>query len=280
MKKKQQHGRRWALVGIPDHQGVLAVRGRLGAAQGPRAFRELFATFKGRDGVESALADYGDAPTLHSEAADFFARAHEEAGLSVLVGGGHDHGYTQLLGLRRSLKKNARIGCLNVDAHLDVRKPNPAITSGSPFFVALEEKVLDPKRLVEFGIQKHCNGPELWDYVQKKKVRVYPFETLRNGNAISKFKQALSLLARTCDQIVLSFDLDSVLQAAAPGVSAPQSEGFTPMEILEFMRIAGENRKVCSLGIFELNPIHDQDRRTARLAATAAYHFIASRINS
>ena len=43
------------------------------------------------------------------------------------------------------------------------------------------------------------------------------------------------------------------------------------------VEIAGREKKVVSLGLFELNPEHDIDQRTARLAATLAYHFIASR---
>jgi arginase family enzyme len=38
--------------------------------------------------------------------------------------------------------------------------------------------------------------------------------------------------------------------------------------------LAGECRKVVSLGIFELNPIHDSGERTSRLAATSAWHFL------
>lgn len=60
--------------------------------------------------------------------------------LSVIIGGGHDHGYTQLSSIKKTLPKNARLGCINIDAHLDVRKPNPVPSSGSPFYIALEEK--------------------------------------------------------------------------------------------------------------------------------------------
>jgi arginase family enzyme len=43
------------------------------------------------------------------------------------------------------------------------------------------------------------------------------------------------------------------------------------------MEIAGAEARACSLGIFELNPDHDGDGRTARLAATAAWHYVAAR---
>jgi len=198
------------------------------------------------------------------------------------VGGGHDHGYSHLLGIAQAFthgkKKKLRLGCINIDAHLDVREPTPMITSGSPFFLALESGILSPDRFIEFGIQKHCNAPDLWTYVDKKCVQVVPFEKLRHGRAVREFKKALKKVSDRSDFVVISFDIDSVASAFAPGVSAPQAEGFNPSEILEMMTLAGLNRKTVSLGIFETNPEHDIDDRTSRLAATAAYHFIASAI--
>ena len=68
--------------------------------------------------------------------------------------------------------------------------------------------------------------------------------------------------------------MDAAASAFAPGVSAPQAEGFTASEMIEMMEIAGSEKKVVSLGIFELNPEHDLEDITARLAATVAYHFV------
>jgi formiminoglutamase len=170
--------------------------------------------------------------------------------------------------------KKLRLGCMNIDPHLDVRKPSPLVTSGSPFYLAIESGVLHPSRFIEFGIQSHCNAPALWDYVGKKKIEIIPFEKLRGGNAVAAFQQALKRLSAKCDVIVLSMDLDAAAQAYAPGVSAPQAEGFTPSDLIQFAEIAGKNKKVVSLGLFELNPAHDIDDRTARVGATVAWHFI------
>lgn len=128
---------------------------------------------------------------------------------------------------------------------------------------------------MEFGIQSHCNGPELWEYAKAKKLNIIPFEKLRYGKAASAFAAALKKLSASCDAVVVSLDLDAAAAAFAPGVSAPQAEGFTPSDMIEMMEIAGSAKSVVSLGIFELNPLLDLDDRTARLGATAAYHFVA-----
>jgi formimidoylglutamase len=275
------------IIGIPDHQGVINVGGRVGAGRGPIPFRNIFRRFKSQHPVLTCVTDKGDvtaltsdAATNHKQAIDFIKKNLTPQDLSVIIGGGHDHGYSHLAGvagaLLKSSEKKIRLGCINIDAHLDVRKPAPMISSGSPFYLALESGVLDPKRFIEFGIQSHCNSAELWEYVEQKGVKVIPYNQLRNGKAVSTFKKALKKLSTSCDAIVISLDLDALAAAYCPGVSAPQAEGFTPSEIIEMMEIAGANKKCVSLGIFELNPEHDEDLRTARLAATAAFHFIES----
>ncbi len=280
--------RTWALLGAPDHQGVVHVGGRIGAAFGPEAFRRLFLRVRGQDGVLESMRDLGDVGITedisanHRRAAQHVLKAHAEHSLSVFVGGGHDHGYSHLRGLSELATAEGRkikLGCINIDAHLDVRRPDPEITSGSPFYLALESKILKSEDLVEFGIQAHCNARELWSYAKAKKIKIVPFASLRGGKGVGVFARELKKLATRCDLVAVSLDLDAVAQAYAPGVSAPQAEGFSSSEIIEMMELAGQMRRVSSLGIFELNPIHDQNDLTARLAATAAYHFIASALS-
>ena len=275
----------WAIVGVPDHLGVLNVGGRIGAAGGPRAFRTALSRFKHIH--PSLVLDQDVAPLSgkieanHETAAQLVSRAYlQTEGRVVVVGGGHDHGYSHLLGVHRALveilkKPDVRLGCINLDAHLDVREPKPLVTSGSPFYLAIENKILQPEDFVEFGIQRHCNSKELWDYVSSKKITCVPLRELRNGQAANRFEQELHRLSKVCDAVVISFDLDSVAMAYAPGVSAPQAEGFNPSDIAEMMEIAAREPKSRSLGIFELNPEHDPTGSTALLAASACFHFVA-----
>jgi arginase family enzyme len=247
---------------------------------------------KGKDPVQPTRYDCGNVSPItndieknHRRAIELVRNGHRACGLSVVVGGGHDHGYSHLLGVYQALVMNLpegkadtqkiRIGCINIDAHLDVRKPSPVITSGSPFYLAIESELLEPRNFVEFGIQSHCNGSELWDYIANYKIKVVPFEDLRHDRAVQQFKTVLKKLSANCDAIVVSLDMDAAAACYAPGVSAPQAEGFTSTQILELMEAAGDDPKVASLGIFELNPEHDEGGRTSLLAATSAYHFIA-----
>ncbi|MBC7386404.1 MAG: formimidoylglutamase [Cryobacterium sp.] len=280
-------GFKWSLVSIPDHLGVENVGGRIGAALGPRAFWEIFQKMGGHRPDERAILGSltrhhtldpvkTDISANHDAASELVAEAAREGGRSIVIGGGHDHGYSHLLGIRKWLGPEARIGCVNIDAHLDVRKPSPKISSGCPFYLALENQIIQPKDLIEFGIQTHCNSPELWQYAHERQIQVKLWKDMRNGKATELFRESLEKLERQVDAIVISLDLDSTAESFAPGVSAPQSEGFTSTELVELCEIAGGNEKVFSLGVFELNPLHDVGGRTARLAATAVFHYLES----
>jgi formiminoglutamase len=276
---------KWCLIGIPDQQGVINIGGRIGTASAPKVFRQVFKRFKGKKPVYESCGLDADVPNIstdiennHRQAADAIKNAHQIYDRSVVIGGGHDHGHSHLRGLSAyinlSSKKKLKLGCINIDAHFDVREPSPKISSGCPFFLSIEQKVIEPARFVEFGIQTHCNAPELWDFIKTKKIKTHLFSSLRGGKAVKVFSQLIKSLSSKCDVIAISLDMDAIQASDAPGVSAPQSEGFTSSEIIEMMEIAGKNKKVKSLGIFELCPEHDENQKTTRLAATAAYHFI------
>jgi formiminoglutamase len=275
-----------AFLGVPDQQGVIHVGGRIGTADGPAAFRRVWGRLNGRTPVKDALRVHEELRGLGSDIIanhELTARRVAELQLAhdrtVVVGGGHDIGFPHLQGvhdaLHQRLGRPVRLGCINLDAHLDVRPPQPVRTSGSPFYLALEAGVLGPEDLVEFGIQSHCNAPELWTYIESKGVRVVGWPELRTpGAPLARFVHEFSELAGRCDAVVVSLDLDCIEQASAPGVSAPQAEGFRPSDIIAMVEHAGAHPKCPSLGIFELNPVFDADDRTARVAATAAWHFI------
>ncbi len=273
---------RVALLGCADDRAVGNNRGRIGAADGPSAFRKAWKKWNGRFPVKELLEDHGDAPLAdqigesHRNFASALTALHRFHDTSIVVGGGHDYAYAHLKGIRERFPP-ASLACLNIDPHFDLRKPNPLILSGSPFYMAIKEGVIKAQNLLEFGIGEHCNGSELWEFALKEEVGIVTMNSLEAVDKVKAFGTALRDLSSRVDYVVLSFDLDSVQEAYAPGVSAPAAFGFSPAEIFAMMRVAGRNEKVISLGIYELNPRFDIDNRTARLAALAAWHFLESR---
>ena len=272
----------FCMIGFPDDMGIGNVGGRLGAEQGPKSFLESFSRLKGRSDVQSRLTlsewvEMGkDLDANHERSVDTVRKIRTERSSEILlvVGGGHDYAYPWIRGVVESQSRKKKIGCLNIDAHFDLREYLPAMTSGSPFRRVIEENLISGANLVEFGIQRHCNGAPLFEYAKRRKIKVFPFEELRDGKAVSRFKAALKALSKVSDEVLLSVDLDAMAFAYCPGVSAPQGEGFTGSELFQMLEIAGADKKVTSLGIFELSPPLDVQNLTSRLAAQAAWHFL------
>lgn len=275
-----------AMIGCPDDQGVFNNNGRPGAAKGPETFRQWLQKPKGIHPVQEQIFDAGDHKVYgedieksHQDASEMVKKYQKDYGTSLVVGGGHDYAFPHLKGVDEALGNNKKIGCINIDPHFDLKPDKKQILSGSPFYMAVEQQIITGKNLVEFGIQRHGNGPSLWNYAYEKEIKTYFYENLRFGKTIEAFKKALYELSHHCDAIVISLDLDSINMAYAPGVSAPAVEGFTPSEILEMLKLAAQTEQVVSLGIYELNPKFDIDNHTARLAVTAAYHFLDEKID-
>ena len=293
MEKKQsrkQSANKFSLVGYPDELGVKNVNGRLGAKEGPAKFLLYFQKLRGKRPIQERMIHHeivkvGDDLETNYETAmkvssEFLLDMNAKSDVLVAVGGGHDTAYPWLQAIEACLPIKTRIGCINLDAHFDLRDWVGVMTSGSPFRRLIEEGVLEGKNLVEFGIQSHCNAPELWAFAKKNKVKIVEFEKLRNGNAVAAFKHELRSLRARCDIVVISLDLDALSFAFCPGVSAPQAEGFTASEVIQMLEVAGADKKVTSLGIFELAPPLDHHDLTSRFAAQAAWHFLDKKLTS
>ena len=269
----------WGLIGLPDDTGVKNVNGRTGAAGGPAAFRTYFEKLKGNADVKKYLHDKGDIQPqnsieeTHRKITSEVADARLKSYFIIVVGGGHDLAFPHLNAYHNGIDSGKKLGCINIDVHLDLRPDQPVITSGSPFYLALNNGIILGENFIEFGIQEYANAEELFVFADEHQVNIVKFDDLRGGNAVEGFRKSLDYLSERTDQIVISLDLDSLQAAFAPGVSAPAPEGFMPSEVIEMIRMAAENPKVVSLGIYELNPKFDVDDRTARLAAVIAYQF-------
>ena len=133
---------------------------------------------------------------------------------------------------------------------------------------------------MEFGTQGSQASPEHVEYVKRKKGNIrWLSEIYQNDNAVQMFSATLENLAFNSDSVFVSFDMDSIRMADAPGLSCPSVEGLRGREALEIARIAGKNSKVALFDLSEYNPVIE-DERTGRLAAAMFYYFclgVASR---
>lgn len=264
------------LIGFPDDIGIINTGGRKGSKLGPKTFCQYFDRLNSgkNQNVRFHKVEFSkvskNLESNHLAAAKLVSKA---TGFPIVIGGGHDYAAPWVTGLKHKHKK-LRIGCLNVDAHLDLRIDFPKMNSGAPFYRLIQNKVINGKDLVEFGVQDHCNAPALWDFAKKKKVQVIPYSKIRNKNYLNEFSKQIKYLEKNCDMWVLSVDLDALSLAYAPGVSAPQSEGFSSSDLVSMLQLAASSKKLMSVGLFELSPANDIQDQTSRLAAQSVWKFM------
>ncbi|MGE4232486.1 MAG: arginase family protein [Bacteriovoracia bacterium] len=285
-KSSSKQSKGICLLKASDDRGILNVGGRLGARLAPsvvvNAFSEMILGMDPKlreiDFIVGSDVNLGKSIEFaHDSLVSNISTAYEKKLFPVVIGGGHDFGYPHVSAVtQRFGVKN--VALINVDAHLDVRPvAGGVITSGSPFYLALENKKIIPNNFVEFGIQSHCNDIELANYLRKKKVKVVSLKEARKKNLVKAFEQILARFSKK--KVVVSIDLDAVAMAFCPGVSAPQADGLTSQELLEICEISGKSKVVVSVGFFELSPILDENNKSIRLAATAIHRLASAFAN-
>ncbi|GJM18086.1 MAG: arginase [Phycisphaeraceae bacterium] len=252
-----------ALIGMPDDTGVRLNNGRPGAAEGPGAFRAALAAYGAREPAGIAwpgVFDAGDVTPSGDDLHATHARVTEAVGAAldaglfpVGIGGGHDLTFPFV----RAVAGRADEAMVGVyfDAHLDVRD---ADGSGMPF-----------RRLIEGGHARELHVHGL-DRFANSREHVEWF--LANGGRVGDFGRKMEWPE---GDLFVSLDLDVLDQAHAPGVSAMNPNGWSPMLCEQWCRAAGLCERVRCFDVMELSPPHDDRGRTARLAAHMFLAFLS-----
>ncbi|WP_417618299.1 formimidoylglutamase [Oceanisphaera sp.] len=263
------------LLGFCCDAGVRRNQGQVGAAAGPQALRSATANLAWH--LETPLYDGGDvhchgdeleaAQALYAQqVATFLDAGHRVIGL----GGGHEIAYASFSGLvEHQCRQQAapRIGIINFDAHLDLRRSARA-SSGTPFnqCAALCESLGLPFHYTCIGVSRYHNTDALFDRASQLNTRVVLDEELNNWD-IQPLTAALDQAIDEVDVLYVTVCLDVLPASLAPGVSAPAGRGMD-LGLLEYAleRIKASN-KIAMADIAELNPARDQHSSTARVAA-------------
>ena len=261
---------RIALLGIPDDTGIELNHGRPGAVQGPAAFRQALVRYGAASPADHALDDPRPAYPRVFDAGDVvpartLAETHDritaaatgllELGLfPIAIGGGHDCTFAFVRALARAFGPMTGV---YLDAHLDVR-PEPG--SGMSFHALTKGGFA--RRLICVGLDPLANTREHMDYFHAA-----------GGQSLTPAQFDPAGWPADPHQFV-SLDLDVLDMAYAPGVSAMNPCGLTPAQVGAYIEAAGRCPGVRGFDIMELSPPHDENGRTARLAAHLFLRFL------
>lgn len=272
-------------VSFASDEGVRRNLGRLGARNGWKHLKKMMASFpvfyndlSFYDLSEIIEVNDRDLEAGQAKLAEVVEKLKEKDYLVVVLGGGHEVAFGTNMGIMNyALKKekNPKIGIVNLDAHFDMRSYENGPTSGTMFLQIADEYKL---RGIDFnynvfGIQKFSNTQRLFDVAKSHNVKYVRASELDN-NAIDKFYD----IASNNDYIHLTICTDVFLITSAPGVSAPQPLGISPILAMKLLRKFCRYAKNLTIDIAEINPDYDADDRTSRLMASVLYELILSNL--
>lgn len=277
-REEGEGGRRWhqvikaydgtqkmALVGFACDAGVARNQGRIGAAEGPDALRRMMANLPVIHEVPADAGNIvcmGDALEAAQAAyADQVAAMIRGGTLPIGLGGGHEIAFAAGMGLHQALP-GARLGIINIDAHLDVRI-DARPSSGTPF-----RQLADTfsYRYACLGASRFANTPSLFARARKMGAWVMQDDEMLT-TAWTETEAGIRHFANTVDAIYLTLDLDVLPASVMPAVSAPAAFGLPLLLVENLLRVVFASGKVRLCDVAEYNPRYDIDGHGARTAA-------------
>lgn len=270
---------RAVLLGFPSDKGVQINGGRPGASEAPKAIREQlysltpsgeyydpFVNFLRRCKDLGNIEVRGELKEDQENLGEIIADCLQRNIIPIVIGGGHETAFGHFLGYAES---GLAASIFNLDAHADVRPlKNGQSHSGSPFREALEHESRCADTYLLAGVQPHSIARAHLEFITKNGGH-HLFRDETNITSISGLFHN-----HDSDRLMVTFDIDAVDQSQAPGVSAPCTNGLPADLWLTAAYLAGRNEQVTSFDISEMNPLHDRDNQTAKLAALTIWHFI------
>ncbi|MDE0927823.1 MAG: agmatinase [Acidimicrobiales bacterium] len=270
-----------AVVGVPFDIGT---SNRPGARFGPRGIRDESVLLRPYNmGTRAApfdslrIDDIGDVASSPFDLLAAIAAIEERFNqllthdlITATMGGDH----TIVLPILRAMaKKHGPVGLIHIDAHTDISDTmfGAKIAHGTPFRRAVEEGLLDCSRVVQIGMRGTGYTAEDFDWSRQQGFRVVQAEECWH-------KSLTPLMAEVREQVgdgpvYISFDIDGLDPAFAPGTGTPEVGGLTMPQALEIVRgCRGLNVVGCDL--VEVAPIYDTSGLTSLTGANLLYEML------
>jgi agmatinase len=274
-----------AVYGIPFDT---ATTFRTGPRFGPEAIRSASALLRPYNPaldvnvVETlSIVDYGDVPVSPGDTERTYGQVEQalaplvEAGVFPLALGG-DHSVT-LAELRVFARRHGPLALVQLDAHGDTWDEyfGQRYFHGTTFLRAAEEQLIDPSASVQAGLRGSLYAAEDLESAREMSFTVLPCDELR---ALGPEGYASLVTSRVGSRpVFLSFDVDVLDPAFAPGTGTPEVGGLSTAEALACLR-ALRGIELAGADVVEVSPAYDgPGQQTALAAANVAYELLSLR---
>lgn len=195
----------------------------------------------------------------------------EENAVPIVLGG--DHSIT-LAELRAVAKKYGPVALVHFDSHSDLCDEvfGQKYNHGTPFRRAIEEGLIDPAHSIQIGMRGSLYDPNEHKMAADLGMLLIPAHKVREMGFEALIRTAME---RVGDKpVFLTFDIDFVDPAYAPGTGTPEVAGFTSYESLSLVR-AIKDMNFVGFDIVEVLPAYDSGEVTAYLAANIVFEYLS-----
>ncbi|KUJ80483.1 agmatinase [Ruegeria marisrubri] len=268
-------------LGLPWDAGTT---NRPGPRHGPRQVRDLSTMIRAQHGVSGVrpfdlvnCADLGDVPPNPADLQDSMSRitaavsqVRQARVLPVAVGGDH----LCSLPVLRAVATDGPVGLVHFDSHTDLFHSyfgGSLYTHGTPFRRAIEEGLLDPARMVQIGIRGTAYDSEDREFAADQGVRIITIEEFFDRGVADVMAEARRIVGQ--GPTYVTYDIDFVDPAFAPGTGTPEVGGPTSFQALQVVReLRGVN--IVGADLVEVSPPFDNAGGTAFLAASILFEML------
>lgn len=269
------------ILGVPFDGGTT---NRPGARHGPRGVRDASTMIRMVNQATriapfhtARVADFGDAAVSLTDIGDTLSLIEEQvtrlvAGgvMPMIIGGDH----LISLPVLRAMAKAGPLGFVHFDAHTDLFAGyfgGSIYTHGTPFRRAVEERLLDPTRMVQIGIRGTAYDGEDRAFASANGIRVIPIEEVRARGPADVMAEARTILGDA--PTYLSFDIDALDPSIAPGTGTPEIGGLTAFEAQSMVRLLS-GTKLVAADLVEVSPPFDPSGATAWVGASMLFEIV------
>ena len=274
------------IIGVPWDSGTT---NRPGPRHGPRQLRDASTMIRAQHPVSGIrpyeklnCADLGDVSINPADIEDSMARITSfykkliETGIKPLTAGG-DH--LTSLPVLRALAEKAPLGMIHFDSHTDLFHSyfdGTMFTHGTPFRRAVEENLLDPKRVIQIGIRGTQYDSEDLDFAKSVGIRVIKIDEFFDRGIQDVMAEAREIVGE--NETYISYDIDFIDPAFAPGTGTPEVGGPNSYEALKVVReLAGV--KIVGADMVEVSPPFDPSSNTAFLGVSVMFELLCQMVD-
>ncbi|XZF15010.1 arginase [Chitinophagaceae bacterium MMS25-I14] len=231
--------------------------------------------------------------TMYERVAEAVGNTLKSGLFPVVLAGDHSTAGGTIAGIRKAKPKN-RLGVIWIDAHADLHSPYTTPSGnmhGMPLAAALGEDnktnqvhnpdqptidawnklknmgkvspMINPEDVVFIGLRDFEKEEEA--IIKKHNIKVIPVQEVRRKGVENVVRQTLSHLSN-CDDIYVSFDVDSLDSSISRGTGTPVSNGLKEKEVEDLIATLMQNHKICCFEVTEVNPTLDKENLMAEIA--------------